>query len=124
MVVMRNIILLFAIFLLPFSVMAQGDIIEQSLELINAFKVGSVGVILSAVYQFLKSPSMAGLLSRLNPNVHPWLILILGNAVMVIESLANSGQPIWVALVEGSVIGAVAMGVHDTARTMKKKKEE
>ena len=121
---MRNIILLFAIFLLPFSVMAQGDIIEQAVAFIDAFKVGSVGVILSAVYQFLKSPSMAGLLNRLNPNIHPWLILLLGNAVMVVESVTNSGQPIWIALIEGSVIGAVAMGVHDTARTMKKKKEE
>lgn len=103
---------------------AQAFDIEGMLESYNALKVGGLGAILSMVYQVLKSNKTIGILNKLNPNIHPWLILLIGSTLNVMEAVAASGKPVWIALIEGSVIGAVAMGVHDTARTMKKGKKD
>lgn len=89
--------------------------------LIDAIKVGGVGVILAAVVQVLKSDFAGGLLAKVNPKTLPWItsaVAILGN---VAHSLVTaSDRPLWLAILEGVLISLTSNGIFDMFKVAKK----
>jgi len=92
--------------------------LEAIMGVFSAVKAGGLGAILAAVFQLLKSKFLGGLMDKVNPKIQPILILLVGGALGIIEKMA-SGQPWYVGLIEGSVIGTVAMGIYDTVKAPK-----
>lgn len=88
---------------------------QNLMAVFTAVKAGGLGAILAAVFQLLKSPWLGGLIGKFDKRVHPVLMLILGAAVSTVEKIAT-GQPWYLGLVEGSIIGTVAMGIYDTIK--------
>ena len=88
---------------------------QNLMAVFTAFKAGGLGAILAAVFQLLKSPWLGNLIGKFDARIHPILILLLGAGVSTVEKLAT-GQPWYLGLVEGSIIGTVAMGVYDTIK--------
>jgi len=82
--------------------------------LIDAIKIGQIGVILVASVQLLKTDFFGSLLAKVNPKIIPWVTLalaIIGNVgVGLMQPVA---KPIWVLIIEG-VLGAFASnGIYE-----------
>lgn len=102
--------------LISFVAMAQEmSDIAAIMGVFSAIKAGGLGAILAAVYKLASSKLLGTWLSKINPKIHPILILVLGAALGVIEK-ASQGQPWYLGIIEGSVIGTVAMGIYDTVK--------
>lgn len=91
---------------------------EAIMGVFSAVKAGGLGAILAAVFQLFKSPFLGGLVNKINPKIMPIVLLLVGAALGIIEKIAQ-GTPWYIGLVEGSVIGTVAMGVYDTVKAPK-----
>lgn len=92
--------------------------LEAIMGVFSAVKAGGAGAILAAVFQLMKSPWLGGLVNKINNKAHPIILLVLGGAVGVFEKMAT-GMPWYMGLLDGSIIGLVAMGVYDTVKAPK-----
>jgi hypothetical protein len=102
--------------LVSFVAMAQEmSDLEAIMGVFSAVKAGGLGAILAAVYKLASSKFLGTWLSKIDPKIHPILVLLLGAALGVVEK-ASQGQPWYIGLFEGSVIGTVAMGIYDTVK--------
>lgn len=93
---------------------------DAVLGLIDAIKVGGVGVILAAVVQVLKSDFAGGLLQKVNPKILPWItavVAILGNVAHAL--VTSSDRPIWITILEGLLISLTSNGVFDLFKAAK-----
>lgn len=113
---------LFALCCLSFMFAAQVALADAApdfgkalLDTVSAIKVGSIGAILIAVGQLLKSDFISNLISaKINTKYLPWISTALGVIISVGQSLiAGNGKPVWVNILEGVIASVAAAGLFD-----------
>lgn len=93
---------------------------ESILSLISAIKVGSIGAILLALGQLLKSDLVAPLLGNLlknNTKIMPWILTGISVIISIGTSLVQ-GKPWYLGAVEGIMAALAANGVFDHAKVV------
>lgn len=82
------------------------------LGLVSAVKVGTVGAILLAVGQLLKTQFIGNLIGQINTKVMPYITLVIGIIISVGESL-NAGKPWYIGVIEGAIAAFASNKVFD-----------
>lgn len=104
------------IFLSTFSLLAFAEDVpkvgDAIIGLISAIKVGTIGAILLAAGQLLKSDFVSGLLGKVNTKYLPWITTCVGIVIAVGTSLTQ-GKPWYVGALEGLLAGLISNGVFD-----------